>query len=148
MKANFNSRFNHDFVETFQDGECIFKEGDSGTDLYIVQKGSVRIVKEMSGDQIEIAAFERGDFFGDIGLLQNVPRYASAYAVGEVRLLILGRAGFLLKIRRDPTFAFEMLQQLSHRVKISLEGHLKIIDRFALSKEEVQNVLRELTGKL
>lgn len=64
----------------------------------------------------QIAEFNRGVFFGDIALLQSISRIVSAYAKGPTRLLILKPKGFLLKIRRDPTFAFELLQQMSLRV--------------------------------
>lgn len=147
MATTSHSRFKHDVVETFQDGECIFKEGDAGQDLYIIQKGAVKIFKTIAGEQVEIAIFERGHFFGDIGLLQNIPRYASAYAMGEVKLLTLRPAGFLLKIRRDPTFAFELLQQLSYRVKVANDRMMELVHRLKLSKDDVQQILKDVNGK-
>jgi CRP/FNR family cyclic AMP-dependent transcriptional regulator len=147
MKVKSHSKFKNEVVETYQDGANIFNEGDSGRDLYIVQKGNVKIFKTIGSEQVEIAKFERGDFFGDIGLLQNIPRYASAYAQGELSLLILRPAGFLLKIRRDPTFAFELIQQLSLRVKVTNDRLLELVHRFELSKEEVQKILMEIDGR-
>ncbi len=142
-----SARFKHDIIENYKDGDHIFKEGDYGRDLYVVQKGTVRILKEVGAEQIEITSFERGDFFGDIGLLQNLPRYASAVAKGEVRLLILRPAGFLLKIRRDPTFAFEMLQQLSRRIKVSNDRILGLTKKFQLSPKDIQELLNDINGK-
>ncbi len=147
MGLTSHSRFKHDIVQVFQDGDCIFKEGDNGKDLFIIQRGAVKAFKKINNEQVEIAAFERGDFFGDIGLLQDIPRYASAYAKGEVQLLILGPAGFLLKIRRDPTFAFEMLQQLTHRVKVSNDRLLELVNKFDLPKDDLQKILFNLDGK-
>jgi CRP/FNR family transcriptional regulator, cyclic AMP receptor protein len=147
MAVTTHSKFKHEVVETYQDGECIFKEGDTGKDLYIVQQGQVKIFKELDGENLEIAVFDRGDFFGDIGLLQNIPRIASAFACGEAKILVLRPAGFLLKIRRDPTFAFELLQQLSHRVFVSNQRILELVQRHNLSKDEFQKLLRELDGK-
>jgi CRP/FNR family transcriptional regulator, cyclic AMP receptor protein len=141
------TRFKHDIVENFKDGDCIFKEGDYGRDLYVVQKGMVRITKKIGNEELEIINFERGDFFGDIGLLQNIPRYASAFAKGEVRLLILRPAGFLLKIRRDPTFAFEMLQQLSLRIKVSNDRMVSLAQKFNLAPKEIQQILNDINGK-
>ena len=147
MYLTLKSRFKHDVIEKFEDGQCIFEEGDNGRNLYIIQKGEVRILKKMGDDDVELARFERGDFFGDMGLLQNIPRYAGAYAVGNVRLLILGRAGFLLKMRRDPTFAFEMLQQLSHRIKVSNDRLLQLVEKSKLPTSEIQKILHDLDGK-
>lgn len=142
------ARFEHEMVESYQDGECIFEEGDVGRDLYIVQSGEVKIFKKVQSHKIEIATFNKGDFFGDMALLQSIPRYAGAYASGnETRLLILKPAGFLLKIRRDPTFAFEMLQQMSLRVKVSNDRVLELVEKFSLPNDEVQKTLLTLNGK-
>ncbi|NDG86143.1 MAG: cyclic nucleotide-binding protein [Proteobacteria bacterium] len=139
-------RFEHEYLEDFEDGACIFEEGDTGRDLYIIQSGSVRISKKTPSGEIEMAVFQKGDFFGDMALLQSLPRYASAHAQGTTRLLILKPAGFLMKIRRDPTFAFEMLQQLSYRVKASNDRMLEVLKRNQLPIQEVQEVLRIIGG--
>jgi CRP-like cAMP-binding protein len=52
-----------------------------------------------------------------MSLLESLPREATARAVGEVRLLVLSRGGLLLRLRRDPTFALEMLSHLSARLR-------------------------------
>ncbi len=142
------ARFEHEMVETYVDGQCVFAEGDVGRDLYIVQSGEVKILKKVQTELVELASFTKGDFFGDMALLQSLPRYAAAHASGnETRLLILKPAGFLMKIRRDPTFAFEMLQQMSLRVKISNDRVIELIEKFKLPREEVQNLLLTLNGK-
>ncbi len=141
-------RFAHEIIETFQNGETIFEEGDVGRDLYIVQSGEVKIVKNVKDHNVELAVFRKGDFFGDMALLQSIPRYASAFASGETKLLILRPAGFLLKIRRDPTFAFEMLQQMSLRVKVSSDRVFEIVKNFNLPKDEVQVLLSKLDGRV
>ena len=141
------AKFSHEMIETFADGEVIFEEGDIGRDLYIVQSGEIKIVKNVNGQKLELARFKKGDFFGDMALLQSIPRYAGAVAVGETRLLILKPGGFLLKIRRDPTFAFEMLQQLSLRIKVSNDRVFELVNHFKLPKDEVQKVLSHLDGQ-
>lgn len=141
------ARFEHEMTESYDDGECIFDEGDVGRDLYIVQSGEVKILKKIKSEIVELARFNKGDFFGDMALLQSIPRYAGAFASGETKLLILKPAGFLMKIRRDPTFAFEMLQQMSLRVKVSNDRVLEIIEKFQLPRNEVQKLLLALNGK-
>lgn len=138
-------RFNHEHIREYGDGEMIFKEGDEGRELYIIQEGSVQIKKSTPVGEIIMVEFNRGDFFGDMALLQAIPRYASAYSKGKTRLLILQPGGFLLKIRRDPTFAFEMIQQLSARVKTSSEKYINALSEKGLHDqvESLENIPQE-----
>jgi CRP/FNR family transcriptional regulator, cyclic AMP receptor protein len=148
MSMKREARFEHELIQDFKDGECIFEEGDTGRELYIVQQGFIKIRKKISGGEIDLAEFKKGDFFGDISLLQSIPRYASAYAKGDTRLLILKPGGFLMKIRRDPTFAFEMLQQLSLRVLVSNDRLFSIVQQYKLPPSEVQKLLELFGGKM
>lgn len=146
MAIDLNSRFKFEHVKSFSDGEMIFPEGDQGRELYIIQEGRVVIRKKSPVGDIELARFERGDFFGDMALLQGIPRFASAYALGDCKLLILQPGGFLLKIRRDPTFAFEMLQQLSLRVKTSSEKFIEAVSKGRVSEDVAQEFLNSSLG--
>jgi len=140
-------RFRHEQIEIYEDGEMIFEEGDVCRDLYVVKSGRVKILKKTTSGPIEISQFTKGEFFGDISLLQSLPRYASAYAVGPTELLVLAPAGFLLKIRRDPTFAFEMLQQMSLRVKVSNDRILELMKTYQIPQDQVQVLINTLNGK-
>lgn len=148
MSIKPDAKFEHELIQEYEDGECIFSEGDSGRELYIIQSGHVAIRKNTAHGTIEIAKFAKGDFFGDISLLQSVPRYAGAYSVGKTRLLILKPAGFLIKIRRDPTFAFEMLQQMSYRVLVSNNRLLALVEQFQLPADEVQKIIAHIGEKM
>jgi CRP/FNR family cyclic AMP-dependent transcriptional regulator len=99
------------------DGDEIVREGDAGDDMFIVQSGQVRISKRQANREVVLATLNKGDFFGEMSLLESLPREATAKAVGEVRLLVLSRGGLLLRLRRDPTFALEMLSHLSSRLR-------------------------------
>lgn len=144
MDLKPSKKFEYEQVVQFNDGDCIFPEGDTGRDLFVVQAGVVKITKKTDKGDIEIAEFKKGDFFGDMSLLQSIPRYAGAYAKGPVKLLVLKPAGFLLKIRRDPTFAFEMLQQLSFRVMVSSERLLALVKQFNLPEHEVKKIIETI----
>ncbi len=144
MSIEIDQRFSHERVVEYEDGEIIFKEGDEGRDLYIIQEGCVQIIKESPLGELVLVQFERGDFFGDMALLQGIPRFASAYSKGKSKILILQPGGFLLKIRRDPTFAFEMLQQLSSRVKLSSEKFLEAVSSGKVSNSVAQEILNSV----
>lgn len=134
-------KFIHEHIKEFSDGELIFKEGDEGRDLYIIQEGSVLIKKQSAVGELTLVEFNRGDFFGDMSLLQGIPRFASAYSKGRSKILVLQAGGFLLKIRRDPTFAFEMIQQLSSRLKFTSEKFLEAVASGKVTKDTAQEIL-------
>ena len=142
MPIELDRRFINEHVREFEDNEIIFKENDEDKDLYIIQEGSVLIKKKTSSGEITLAEFSRGDFFGEMAMLQHEPRYASAYSKGKSKILILQPGGFLLKIRRDPTFAFEMIQQLSSRLKFTSEKFLNAIESGNLEKENAEDILK------
>jgi CRP-like cAMP-binding protein len=102
---------------TFTDGEVIFKEGDESREMFIVREGQVAISKRLGTEEVILARRGRGEFFGEMALLESLPRMGTARAVGRVRLLVLHSGGFLQKVRRDPAFAFELLQRLSGRFR-------------------------------
>ncbi len=141
MVTEMDLRFQHEDVREYRDGDCVFAEGDEGRELYIIQEGSVLIRKKTEVGELDLAEFGRGDFFGDMALLQGGHRFAAAYAKGPTRLLILKPGGFLLKIRRDPTFAFEMLQQLSYRVRVSNQRLIESLKIGQLPPETVKRLL-------
>jgi CRP-like cAMP-binding protein len=135
--------FSHETTRSYVDGELVFAEGETGRDLFIIQSGEIEIRKKTATGEIALAKFGRGHFFGELALLHSVPRSASAIAVGATRLLVLQPGGFLLKIRRDPTFAFEMIQQLSHRVKVSNDRLVSLLDQSPTAAAELAKLLRE-----
>ena len=106
-----------DQVEEFADGEIIVREGEESREMYVIQHGAVVVTKRIEGKEVELARLTRGDFFGEMSLLESLPRNATVRAEGPAQLLVIKPGGLLLKIRRDPTFAFEMLQHMSHRIR-------------------------------
>ncbi|MDO9182144.1 MAG: cyclic nucleotide-binding domain-containing protein [Bacteriovorax sp.] len=142
MAIELDRRFLHEHICEFNDGDIIFKEGYEGRDLYIIQEGSVLIKKNISSGELTLVEFSRGEFFGEMALLQNIPRFASAYSKGKSKILVLQPGGFLLKIRRDPTFAFEMIQQLSSRLKLTSEKFLVAVSSGEISKDTAQAILK------
>jgi CRP-like cAMP-binding protein len=140
-------RFAFEKIVSYAEGQWVFEEGDHNRDLYIIQDGSIDIIKKTPQGEMLLATFEKGDFFGDMALLQGGPRFAGARSKGASRLLVLQPGGFLLKIRRDPTFAFEMLQQLSQRIKVSNERMLTLIQKGNIPHEMAQEVLSSMMGR-
>ena len=103
--------------KTVADREYVMREGDIGSEMFVIQSGQVMISKRMAGRDVVLATLGKGEFFGEMSLLESLPRDADARAVGEVKLLVLRPGGLLVRIRKDPTFAVEMLHRLSGRVR-------------------------------
>ncbi|TNF37612.1 MAG: cyclic nucleotide-binding domain-containing protein [Deltaproteobacteria bacterium] len=106
-----------EFEEAYAHGDLIVREGDTARHMYVIQSGRVEITKRIGSDEVTLAVLDKGDFFGEMSLLESLPRDANARAVGPTRLLVINPGGLLLRIRRDPTFAFEMLHRLSGRIR-------------------------------
>lgn len=105
------------FSVDVQAGDSIFREGDLGTEMYIIQEGQVEIIKRLEGEDQRLALLERGDFFGEMSILEDLPRTASARAVSECKLLQINGSTFDQMLRRNPEIAVRMMRKLSRRLR-------------------------------
>lgn len=97
-------------VEEYSSGEVIFQEGDPGEALYIVMAGTVRISKFIPGAGEEAMAFlERGEYFGEMALIDDHPRSATAIAHTDCRLLSIGKSDFWELLGSDRDLASQVL---------------------------------------
>ena len=106
-----------DYKVRFRAGEKIFSQGDVGTEMYIVRSGSVRIFRERSGRREALSVLERGDFFGEMAVLEGIPRTDSAEAAEDAELIRIHSAIFDRMIRRNTEIAVRMILKLSRRVE-------------------------------
>jgi len=106
-----------DLSVRFPAGEFIFREGDGGDVMFIVQGGEVEIFKEVHGREVRLALLEEGDFFGEMALLEGVPRTASARAVTDCLLLRIDGSTFDQMIHSNPEIPVRMLRKLSQRLR-------------------------------
>ena len=100
----------------FQPGEMVFREGDQGSVMFLVQDGEVEILQDMGGIEKQIAILSRGDFFGEMSLLEKEPRSLSVRAVSIAKLIEIDRAGLQKMLVRNPGIAVRMVRKLSQRV--------------------------------
>jgi CRP/FNR family cyclic AMP-dependent transcriptional regulator len=136
-----SEKFAAEAVRSFLPGENVFVEGDDSREMYVVVEGEVEIVKAVRGGEVSLARLVRGDFLGEMSLLESLPRSATARAITQVRLLAIQPGGFLIKIRRDPTFAFELMQSLSKRIRLTNESLTKALATGATSAEKLSGIL-------
>lgn len=103
---------------TIRAGEVIFKEGEPGDRMYIIQDGTVRITKSIDGKDHELAQLGKGDFFGEMAIvLQNTKRSATAQTVGTVQILAFDRQGFEGMIQKNAKIAMNVIDKLCRRLQ-------------------------------
>jgi CRP-like cAMP-binding protein len=105
-----------EFNRTYPKNTMLFSEGESGDELYIIQKGSVKIVKIMDGKEVLLAVLKAGDIFGEMALLEAKPRAASAVAYEDCVVLAVNRANFERMITSQPQIIARLTILLSERI--------------------------------
>ena len=106
-------------------GEYVFRQGDLGTEMYVIHSGEVEILREEEPPG-SVALLEKGDFFGEMSLLEDVPRSASARAKTDATLLRVDGAMFTDLVRRQPEFAVCIMRRLSRRLR-ELDRRLALV---------------------
>ena len=105
------------FLVAYPMGEIIFSEGDIGTEMYIVQTGTVELLKAIGAETKVLATLEKGDFFGEMSVLEDVPRTASARARTDVELVRINGATFDAMLKSNTEIAVRMMRKLSRRLR-------------------------------
>jgi CRP/FNR family cyclic AMP-dependent transcriptional regulator len=128
--------------------QVLFHKGDVGNSMYIVEHGIVEISipGELGRPSIRISVFHKGNFFGELSLIDGLPRTATAVAMEQVRLLEMTREDFLQFLLDRPSVAISMIGEIGKRlratnelvtsiasqnVNVELEGQLSFGDRMA-----------------
>jgi CRP-like cAMP-binding protein len=105
------------FMVRYGAGERIFSEGDLGTTMYIVQAGKVRLFRMAEGQKRVTGYMEKGDFFGEMSILEGLPRTLCAEAVEDTELIEINGMTFDKMIKANIEIAIRMLRKLSIRLR-------------------------------
>ncbi|MGA2974052.1 MAG: cyclic nucleotide-binding domain-containing protein [Spirochaetia bacterium] len=111
------------FSRTYSPGAAICREGEEGNEMYIIQKGKVRVSKRFAGKTHVISILEKGDFFGEMAIVNRIQRTATVTAIDEVELLVFDREGLQNMITRNARIALTIIDKLCRRLQ---NAHLKI----------------------
>ena len=110
-------------MHSYKAGELIYPDGSTGEEMFIVTKGKIQIYKTINGEHITLGFCEKGDYFGEVGLLLGGRRSASVVAVEDSDLLELNKSNVLDHIKKEPDFALMMLKKMAKRM---MDTHLVI----------------------
>lgn len=101
----------------YHDGEIVFRQGDVGDCLYVVQDGEVEVIDESGGRETLLRVAGRNELFGEMAVFEREKRSATIRARGEARILTIDKKNFLRRINEDPSLAFNLVQRMSRRVR-------------------------------
>ena len=104
------------FTRTYPKDTMIFAETMPGRELYIIQKGSVKITKIVNDNEVLLAVLKPGDIFGEMSLIENKPRSASAIAYEESVLLAVNKENFERMVTSQPQIISRLTQLLAERI--------------------------------
>ena len=105
------------FGRNVEPGKIIFKEGEIGEKMFIIQRGKVRITKSIAGKSHILAVLEKGDFFGEMAIVNQVKRTATVIAIDRVNLLVFDRNGFLNMVTKNAKIALNIIDKLCRRLQ-------------------------------
>ncbi|MCX7634610.1 MAG: Crp/Fnr family transcriptional regulator [Syntrophales bacterium] len=105
-------------VKTIKKGDLLFRRGDEGNSLFIINGGTIKVSRKAeSGDEIILATLTRGDFLGEMALLDGKPRSADAVALDTTQVYILNRDDFITFVMNNKTAMRSILAALAHRLR-------------------------------
>ena len=115
-KAVYLDGSTEEFNRFYPKDTMVFSEGMPGSELYIIQKGTVKITKIVDNTEVLLAVLKPGDIFGEMALLENKPRSASAIAYEDAYLLAVNKANFERMVQAQPQIVTRLTQLLAERI--------------------------------
>jgi glyoxylase-like metal-dependent hydrolase (beta-lactamase superfamily II) len=106
------------FLRSYQKDDVVFCEGDTGSQMYVVYAGSVNLTRTIDGRQQFLKSLGKGEIFGEMALIDHLPRSASVIAAeNDTHLLEIDHALFVYLVGQQPAFALIVLKAMSHRLR-------------------------------
>jgi phosphoserine phosphatase RsbU/P len=125
----------------FEPGALILEEGSFGSEVFLILEGQVDVVKGQGADEMLIATRGPGDLFGEMGLVERAPRFATIRAIEPTRLLELSEAAMRSLLADEPRLLYRIMQLLSARLR---EADLLMIADLQRKNVELAQAYREL----
>ncbi|MBI2266447.1 MAG: Crp/Fnr family transcriptional regulator [Armatimonadetes bacterium] len=113
------------YAKVFPAGTVVFKEGEIGEDVFLIESGEIRIKRTVMGQEILFAHLGPGELFGEMSYLTKERRSATAEATKESRILVIPGEGFAAILRNHPKLTFDLFTALVRRLQ-ETDRHLEI----------------------
>ena len=113
-------------IDEYGVGDVIFEEGTTGRELYVVLDGEVEIAKLVGGRKAVIINLGKGEFFGEMAVIDGSARSATAIAAtAGTRVMRINHARFVYLVSQQPAFALMIMDALSKRLRASNDIHYR-----------------------
>jgi CRP/FNR family cyclic AMP-dependent transcriptional regulator len=112
-----DDRLRERFGFRFEAGDVLFREGDLGTQAYLLEEGRVRLIKRVRGVERSLMVLKPGDLFGESALLAGATRSSTAIAVSTGHALALDAVTLNSLLQKNPDIAGRIVQQLVRRLR-------------------------------
>ncbi|MBL7184564.1 MAG: cyclic nucleotide-binding domain-containing protein, partial [Anaerolineae bacterium] len=126
---------------SFQPGQVILQEGSTSRELYLIVEGLVEVVKGHGAGEMVLARRGPGDLFGEMGLIEDSPRFATIRALEPTRLLEFSERDLRSVLVRQPLLLYHAMRVLSARLR---EADLQMIADLQRKNQELAQAYREL----
>ena len=122
----------------------LFRQGDNGDAMYLIESGRVRIsIRDHDKQEVTLAELAQGDFFGEMSIIDGRQRSADAKVIEDSRLAVLSREAFLTFVKKRPDVALEMLSALTDRLRRTDELLRSRVSRNVNDEEEARLTLAD-----
>jgi len=101
----------------YQAGEELMRQGDTGVGLFILTAGRMRVTQNRQGEIFDLGVLEHGQVFGELSLLDDMPRTATITAIEPSTVLIVPIYDFRAALRENPSMSLSLLKSLSQRIR-------------------------------
>lgn len=105
------------YAKHYPAGTILFKEGDGGREMYVIQQGKVKITRKVGAKEALLAVIPPGEFFGEMAIINNKPRSATATVTEDSQLLVIDGRTFEAMIRGNAEIAVRMIKRLADRLE-------------------------------
>ncbi|MBI4495570.1 MAG: cyclic nucleotide-binding domain-containing protein [Deltaproteobacteria bacterium] len=105
------------FGRLFPQGTVLFREGDPGQEMFIIQKGKVRVKKKVGPGEQVLAELSAGEFFGEMALLLGLDRSATVETVEDSKILVIRPETFEALLKSNIEIAIKMLKKMAGRLR-------------------------------
>lgn len=102
---------------TFKKGDTIFKEGDTGSEMYIIKSGRVEVVKNINDEELILATLATSSFFGEMALFGDKVRSATVRALDDTVMITINNAVLDVQLSRVPDWFVAIMRTLVNRLK-------------------------------
>jgi len=127
----------------------LFRQGDKGDAMYLIERGRVRIsIRDEEEQEVILAELAQGDFFGEMSIIDGRQRSADAKVIEDAQLAILSREAFLSFVRNNSDVALEMLSALTDRLRRTDELLRSRVSRNANEEEKARLTVADRAADL